>query len=167
VDLKTGWVNFPRPKTAIDRRCPLWPETIAAIKEAMEKRPKAKQREYDDLIFVTKYGQPWAKDTSDSPVAKEFRKLLDSIDTDAAKVAKKRKSKPPARIHRPGLGFYALRHTFETIGGESRDQVGVNHIMGHADASMAGVYRERISDERLRDVVNVVRLWLFPPKRAK
>ena len=25
--------------------------------------------------------------------------------------------------------------------------------MGHADASMAGVYRERISDDRLRDVV--------------
>jgi hypothetical protein len=47
----------------------------------------------------------------------------------------------------------AERHTFETIGGESRDQVAVNHIMGHADNSMAGVYRERIQ-RRLRAVVN-------------
>lgn len=167
VDLKTGWVNFPRPKTAIERRCPLWPETVKAIQEAMAQRPKAKQREYDDLVFVTKYGQPWSKDTSTNPVSQEFRKLIDAIDTAAANDAKKRKSKPPAKIHRPGLGFYALRHTFETMGGESRDQVAVNHIMAHADASMAGVYRERISDERLLDVVNVVRRWLFPPKAPK
>jgi integrase len=42
LDLKTGWVNYPRPKTAIERRCPLWPETIEAIQEAIEQRPKAK-----------------------------------------------------------------------------------------------------------------------------
>jgi integrase len=75
--------------------------------------------------------------------------------------------KPLAKIHRAGLGFYALRHTFETIGGESRDQVAVNHVMGHADASMAGVYRERISDERLVAVVNHVHTWLFPMKKRK
>ena len=161
VNLKTGWVNFPRPKTAIERRCPLWPETVKAIQEAMAQRPKAKQREHDDLVFVTKYGQPWSKDTSTNPVSQEFRKLIDAIDTAAANDAKKRKSKPPAKIYRYGLGFYALRHTFETIGGESRDQVAVNHIMGHADASMAGVYRERISDERLLAVTEHVRRWLF------
>lgn len=61
-----------------------------------------------------------------------------------------------------GRGFYALRHTFETIGGESRDQVAVNAIMGHVDSSMAGVYRERISDERLQSVVETVRQWLWP-----
>ena len=67
-------------------------------------------------------------------------------------------------MHRPGLNFYALRHTFETIAGESRDQVAVNHIMGHADQSMAGVYRERISDERLVAVTDCVRDWLFSEK---
>ena len=54
VDLKTGWVNFPRPKTAIERRCPLWPETVEAIQEAIEQRPKAKHQEDDDLVFITK-----------------------------------------------------------------------------------------------------------------
>jgi integrase len=164
LDLDAGWVNFPRPKTAIERRCPLWPETIEAIREAMARRPKPKSREHDDLIFITKYGLPWAKETSTNPVTQEFRKLVDAVDTAAAYDAKKRRRKAPAKLYRPGVAFYALRHTFETIAGESRDQVAVNHIMGHADNTMAGVYRERISDERLRDVANVVRRWLFPEK---
>ena len=62
---------------------------------------------------------------------------------------------------RKGLGFYTLRHTFATIAGESRDQVAVNAIMGHVDNSMAGVYRERISDERLIAVTDTVHQWLF------
>jgi integrase len=58
--------------------------------------------------------------------------------------------------------FYALRHTFETIGGEARDQVAVDHIMGHARDDMASVYRERVSDQRLKAVSDHVRAWLFP-----
>jgi len=65
------------------------------------------------------------------------------------------------RIHRPGVSFYCLRHTFETIAGEARDQVAVDHIMGHARDDMASLYRERISDERLIAVTNYVRDWLF------
>jgi integrase len=150
LNLKASWVNFPRPKTAIERRCPLWPETITAIREAIDRRPKAKQQEHDILVFITGLGLPWARATSFCPIAKEFGKVLDTL-----------------KLHRPGLGFYALRHTFETIGGESRDQVAVNHIMGHADASMAGVYRERISDGRLHEVVGHVYKWLFDAKETK
>ena len=58
--------------------------------------------------------------------------------------------------------FYALRHTFQTIGGEAKDPEAVSRIMGHADQSMAAHYRERISDERLLAVVDVVRAWLWP-----
>ena len=144
IDLKTGWVNFPRPKTAIERRCWLWPETIEALREASKTRPKPKRQEDDVLFFLTKYGEPWAKDTSDNPVTKEARKLLDKT-----------------QLHRRGLGFYTLRHVFETIAGEGRDQVAVDVIMGHADDSMASHYRERISDQRLEDVAVFVRNWLF------
>ena len=42
IDLEAGWVNYPRPKTAIERRCPLWPETIEAIREAIEAATAAK-----------------------------------------------------------------------------------------------------------------------------
>jgi integrase len=31
LDLDAGWLNFPRPKTGIPRRGPLWPETVAAL----------------------------------------------------------------------------------------------------------------------------------------
>lgn len=150
VDLDGGWVDYPRPKTAVERRCPLWPETIRALREAIRLRPTPKQREQNRLVFLTKYGQPWAKDTNDNPITKEFRKLLNALE-----------------LHRPGLGFYALRHTFETVAGGSLDQVAVNFLMGHVDSSMAGVYRERIEDKRLLAVTNHVRKWLFPKRKAK
>ena len=64
----------------MSRRCPLWPETLDALREAILLRPAATLPEHDDLVFITKYGGPWAKETSDSPVTKEFRKLLDYVD---------------------------------------------------------------------------------------
>ena len=38
--------------------------------------------------------------------------------------------------------------------------------MGHARDDMASVYRERVADERLQDVVDYVRRWLFPQTGA-
>ena len=64
-------------------------------------------------------------------------------------------------MSRRGLGFYTLRRCFETITGETKDQLAVESIMGHVDPSMGAVYRERISDERLRAVTEHVRNLLF------
>jgi integrase len=164
VDLATGWVDYPRPKTAVERRVPLWPETVESLRAWLILRPPSRAGDAKDLVFVTKYGRGWAKSPRltqdengslveafvDNPVSKEFRKLLDGLG-----------------LHRPGLGFYLLRHVFETIGGEAKDQVAVNAVMGHADASMAAEYRERISDERLRAVTEHVRKWLWPPKAKR
>jgi integrase len=144
IDSAGGWINFPRPKTGINRKCKLWQETVAALATAIELRPKAKDKANDGLAFITKYGLSWAKSTRDIPITKELRKLLDEH-----------------KLYRPGLGFYALRHTFETIGGETADQVAVDHVMGHARDDMASTYRERISDERLQAVAEHVRQWLF------
>jgi integrase len=154
LDLAGGWVNFPRPKTGIERRAKLWPETSAAIKTALQERPEPKDPAHADLVFVTKYGKSWAKETGtlradetptppDNPIAKEMRKLLDAAGIDG---------------HR---NFYALRHTFETIGGEAKDQVAVDAIMGHAREDMASLYREKVSDERLVAVAEHVHAWLF------
>jgi len=150
LDLDTGYVDCPRPKTAVSRRCPLWPETVIAVKAALASRPKPKDEASKRLVFVTKYGKLWEKEGSDNPVTKETAKLLKNL-----------------KLHRPGLGFYALRHTFETIGGESRDQVAVDRIMGRARDDVAGEYRERISDERLEAVTDHVRYWLFGDAAAE
>jgi integrase len=147
LDLDRGFVAFPRPKTGIDRLAFLWPKTIEAIQQAIAERPDHKREEDAELVFITKYGLPWFKETSSTnPVSQEFRKLLKATG-----------------LHRHGVGFYALRHTFETVAGACRDQVAVNHVMGHMDNTMAGEYREAIGDDRLQHVAKTVRTWLFPP----
>jgi integrase len=148
VDLEAGMIDFPRPKTGIARRCPLWNETVQAIREALANRPDHKKEEHARLVFITKYGLPWAKDSADQTLAKEFGKLLRTLHINARK----------------GLGFYALRHTFRTVADESKDQPAVDFIMGHEVPHMSAVYRETISDARLRDVTDHVRAWLFPEK---
>jgi integrase len=146
LNLETGWLDYPRPKTGIGRRCWLWPETVEALRGWLAVRPGAATAEVAELVFLTSKGGSWAKATSDNPVSKEMAKLLKALG-----------------MTRSGLNFYALRHTFETIGGESRDQIATNHVMGHAPAGndMAAVYRERVSDERLKAVAAFVRGWLF------
>jgi integrase len=145
LDLAGGWVDFPRPKTGIDRRIPLWAETVAALREAIDRRPRPCNEKADRLVFLTQRGRSWAKETCDNPISKETAKLLKELKING----------------RVGLNFYALRHTFETIGGEAKDQVAVDSIMGHAREDMASVYRERVSDERRQAVTNHVRRWLF------
>ena len=158
LDLDSGWIDYPRPKTGVERRCPLWPDTTAALREVLAKRPKPKNPTHGTLIFVTKYGKPWAKDASSaSPISAAFRKL-----TRATKLKREGRKR---MIYRQGLTFYALRHTFQTVGDGSRDAVAVRAMMGHAESGndMSAVYRERISDERLQAVADHVHEWLFGP----
>jgi integrase len=157
LDFTTGWVRLIRHKSGALRRCPLWPETIAAITDALAVRPKHKDPSHAAVVFMTTHGNPWSKTavseldsgeitlTNNGPVTQEFNKLLRKLD-----------------IKRPGICFYALRHTFATIGGDKCDEVACNALMGHVDSSMAARYRERIKDERLQAVSDYVRDWLYP-----
>ena len=102
--------------------------------------------EYDSqLVFVTKYGQSWYKDAADSPITKEFVKLLKECG-----------------LHEKQRGFYALRHTFRTVADGCRDRVAIDRIMGHSDDSMGATYREWVEPERLQAVVDHVHNWLAP-----
>ena len=42
LDLVGGWVNYHRPKTGITRRCPLWPETVAALGAALAEQRRSR-----------------------------------------------------------------------------------------------------------------------------
>jgi integrase len=145
VDLERGLIDYPRPKTGIPRRCPLWPETVQALQDSLAARPEPKDAEHSGLVFVTQRGLSWAKDTNDCPVAKETAKLLHRLGING----------------RTGLGFYTLRHTFRTVADEAKDQPAADYIMGHEVPHMSSIYRETISDERLRAVTDHVRSWLF------
>jgi integrase len=148
VDLDAGIIDFARPKTGIPRRCALWPETVAALREALACRPTSKRAEDAALVFITKFGQSWSKLENAGPLTQAMRKLMNRLGING---------------HR---NFYTLRHTFRTVADEARDQPAADYIMGHEVAHMSSVYRERISDDRLRAVADHVRTWLWPPQDA-
>lgn len=153
IDLKRGWLNYHRQKTGIDRRFPLWPETVKALKEWLAVRPEPTCDEAQSLVFVTTTGRSWSKTEADNPVSKETAKLLKRLG-----------------LHRPGLNFYALRHTFQTIGKKARDNDAVSAIMGHVAKSddMSAVYNEdAVEDDRLRAVTTHIRKWLFAKTKNK
>jgi integrase len=167
LDLTGGWADFPRPKTGVPRRCPLWPETVAAVQEAIAGRPAAKRKADAGLAFLTAKGRPWQRSgivASDAPSGEvaDIRVSSASAVVDGFTKLIKRLG-----LHRRRRGFYALRHGFETVAGDSRDQVAVDYIMGHARDDMASVYRERIDDARLVAVVEHVRKWLFQENETK
>jgi integrase len=165
LDLDGSWIDFPRPKTAVPRRVSLWPETVAAIREALKVRPVSSDPAHARLVFVTRFGVPWVRvelGNGQENAEADIKAPLDVSKNDAI-VKQMRRLQDAIGLKRKGLNFYAFRHCFETVAGESRDQVAVDAVMGHtADADdMAAAYRERISGERLRAVAEYVRRWLF------
>jgi integrase len=154
LDLDAGWVDFPRPKTGIPRRCPLWPETVAALREALAKRPEPKKPEYAALALLSVRGTPLCsvrEANRTDGIAVQFGALLKRLGVNGRK----------------GIGFYTLRHTFRTVADEAKVQPAADYIMGHEVPHMSSVYRETISDARLKAVADHVHDWLFPPAKAE
>ena len=143
-------LEFPRPKTGVDRRAILWPQTVAAIAAAAESRPKPKDSADADAVFITKYGQRWATGSQSTAVGLQFSKLAkaESIDRD-------------------GVNFYSLRHTFRTVADAAGDQRAIDRIMGHESGHISTAYVERIDDKRLRKVADHVHRWLFGKAMGK
>jgi len=152
IDFDKQMIDYPRPKTGVERTIPLWPETTDAIRKVMEARPQPSQG-FEDILFLTSRGTPllvvWEAGNRTDQLTVKFRTLLKSLG-----------------LHRKGKGFYWLRHTFQTIGDEARDPLATAAIMGHADSTISGQYREEISVDRLQRVVNHVHNWLFDAKSS-
>lgn len=153
--VRGDWLQFPRVKTGVDRRIPLWPETRQALSEALRTRPRAKDPADDGLCFLTRQGRKWVRFGANGT------SIVDLVSDALSKLLKK------LELKRAGLGFYALRHTFETIAGGCGDQVATSAIMGHVSDDMSSLYRERIDDDRLLKAVNHVHAWLFAPVPAE
>jgi integrase len=148
LDLEGGILDYPRVKTAIKRRVPLWKETTDAIREWLPMRPGAKDPADENAVFLTRCGQRWVKinktGTPADALGQEFTKLLREL-----------------KLKRPGVSFYAIRHSFRTVADATLDFPAIDLVMGHSDNTMGGRYREHIDDARLRAVVDHVRSWLY------
>jgi len=145
VDLRRGILDFPRSKTATERVVPLWPETVAAIRDVLKHRPEPTDNADADLLFI----RPRARDNYVGErrgvrVHGEIRRALEK-----AKVK--------------GRTTYDFRRTFQTIAEGALDLGAVQSIMGHAAAAndMSAIYRQVVTMERKRAVVDYVRNWLF------
>ncbi len=145
LDLKRGWLVYPRPKTGINRRIPLWPETVKAIRAVLKHRPTSKDKADAHLLFIGPRGKAYYALATGYRVTAEYQRI-------AVK----------AKVE--GRTFYDFRRTFQTIAEGSRDLPAVQSIMGHAasGSDMSAVYRQTVDDERLRAVVDYVHAWLFP-----
>ncbi|TWT91659.1 tyrosine-type recombinase/integrase [Neorhodopirellula pilleata] len=176
IDFKRNWLEDLRTKTGIERAAWLWPETVDAIQYAIANRYPTAPSSLEDHVFITKRRQAWFHDDgSADPLSQAFARLRDKVLVEpvvkklveSGADAKKARKEQLARYN--GVGFYALRHTFETIAGNSKDQVAVNHVMGHCDDSMAAVYREGIDQKRIKEVCQFVRKWWLAgkPKATK
>ena len=143
IDLDGGWVSYARIKTGVARRAKLWPETVEAVRAAIAERVQPKSAE-DNLVFLTRGGRRWHKDTTAAPLSRAFRRLTEE-----------------AGVYRKGMAFYGLRHSFRTVADETRDFPAIDLVMGHSDNSMAARYRERIGNDRLEAIADHVRQWLF------
>ena len=139
-----------RGKTGVQRACPLWPETVEALKVVTSRTHKP-----SDLVFITKFGSSYAtEDGSDNPLSKEFAKLCKA-----------------ANCHVKNRGFYGLRHTFRNIAYRyCNDREAVDFIFGHKEGDTADEHyldvETQIEDQRLISVSNTVRekvLQIFEP----
>ena len=165
IDLNSGWHNFGRPKTGVARRCPLWSQTIKALSDVVASRPSPQNQDDAHLVFLTKRGQPYVRlqqrkstdETANEHGHMEATTWIDAISRQCRKILNE------LGLKRDRLNFYSLRRTFRTIGDEAGDQPAVNFMMGHADndSDMGNVYRQRINDDRLEQVANYVRAWLW------
>jgi len=147
VNFNEAMINLPRGKTGIERRAPLWTETVEALKVSLARRWVPRREDNSNRFFVTREGNrlvcDHATDTRSDAVHGALERLQRKLG-----------------IKRRGRSFGALRHSFRTVADETCDFPAILRIMGHSDNSISDHYRERIADERLVRVVNHVREWL-------
>lgn len=135
-----GWATFARTKNGIKRRCPLWPETVEALRAVL--------KPHTPLVFLTKFGEPYKP-----------RNLSRELGNAMSR----------AGMGRDEVDFYDLRRTCASIGVQVRDDDAVRAILGHkrpASDTLGTYNRMSVSDERLLAVTNHIHNWLFKESEA-
>ncbi|MBA4105672.1 MAG: hypothetical protein C0485_07920 [Pirellula sp.] len=132
VDLEKGFHNFPRPKTAVSRRCPLWPGTITALRAVI-----------GDRSTGTVFKPTWNRHV----VARVFQAGCMGTGVYREGVT---------TFYSLRRTFETV-----ACAGDTPQHV-IDSIMGHAlrGSDMAGIYRQRVFDDMLRKCTDFVRGWV-------
>lgn len=109
--------------------------SVSSLRRAIERRWASGS----ELLFVMRDGKGWNRPAN--PIQKRFQVIQGwaGLPDQAS--------------------FYWLRHTAATVGDGAGDPVAIRYILGHADHSMAGVYREEIDPARIWEVVHHIERW--------
>jgi len=141
IAISTGKLEYPREKTHFMRVTPLWPETIEALKIAIDERYPAAGPE----LFLTASGKPYCSWGRHDLISKMFYRYLNRLG-----------------LYSPGKNFGALRTTFSNIGKEVGDDLALKALMGHSDGStLYENYADGVYVPRLKKITDHVRKWLF------
>jgi len=158
ISLEGSVIEYNRPKTGVQRVVPLWHETITALDTVLRsRRPKLPDKEGAKLALLTVAGRPLVRQIVSRTQEGDPKRIsrLDLLSREFTGLLKK------LDLHRSGIGFYTLRHTFRTWADEAKDQHAVHRIMGHTIPGMSGIYVEEISIARLKEVTDYVHGKLF------
>lgn len=172
IDLEGGWAKSSRPKTGADRGAKLWPETVAAIREALAVRPGPRDPADKGLLFLTSKGKRWVRES----VTYE-RGAFPSDPKDWTDEHRQKMAKLSFRTDLIGnafgkvlkslgingrRGFYNLRHTAASIADQTGDRIAVQYLMGHKDQTMTGNYVHSAPFcARMEIIATYIRTWLF------
>jgi hypothetical protein len=154
LDEPIPYHDFRRVKTLQRRMGALWPETVAAIREYIDRHRKPRNRR-ERRLLLTQHGRPYSQESSGKSLSTLFDGL---IETAGDKV--------------PGASLGSLRHTCATVLDLARDQQIIDLVMGHVAGSTPGSRKQSLQRriysqlnlgelDRLKAAAEVVRQWLY------
>ncbi len=147
LDGEIPYHEFRRVKNGRRRAAVLWPETVDAVHNYVERSRRPADPDEPTLI-LTQHGQPYTKKSQGKKIGDAFRRLLEK-----------------SGAHVDGVNLGSLRHTYATVIDRHPDQSMIDLTMGHVGSGMQKrVYRQLNLDEleRLKAISDVARKWMFP-----
>ena len=167
LDLGTGKLIFPRPKTGAMRIGYLWRRTRKALERVrtLKHNRIALGKSGDQaLVFLTRKGLPYYRENERHKTilcgGREIRKLTGITVHNAISITFGRTAR---ELNLDGLTFYRLRHTLKTLGKKAKDRDALNLMMGHREGTIGEVYdHEEIEFDRIKRVARVVYGSLWP-----
>jgi len=169
MDMDTGKLTFPRPKTGVKRIGYLWKKTRRALSRVAGLKHNQAAIDVSGsqaLVFVTRNGHSYYRDEE------KHQKIVCGDVTILKLTGVKTQNSISNTFYRmcreteiSGGSFYRCRHTFRTLAAGARDREAVDLMMGHAAQGMARVYdHSQVNFVRIKRVAKKIHIGLWDIK---